>query len=322
MRLITITEYDHESMVLAKPIYDAKKRILIAQGRSISPKVLQRIKDMGINHLFVEDETSKGINIDDMLDMPTWTDSIQSIKTFFSQIQNNQTPDMRGLQELAKKFIDEVKHHPTIILIPAGTMDKEVQPYAHAVNVSLLSLLTGKKLGYNDRRLKDLAIGALLHDIGKKWTSEYQQHPETGFNILRKVSQMSLMSAHMAFQHHESLDGNGFPRQLTGEDFLEVAQICGIANKYENLITKEGYPPHEAMEGVMALSDRSYTHQVVQAFAQAVPTYPPGTKVLIANEPAIVTKIEKHLQRPVIKVLSKGKELDLADYPTLMIKPI
>jgi putative nucleotidyltransferase with HDIG domain len=322
MRLINISEYDNNNMVLAKPIYDSRKRILLTAGRTVDPKIKARLEGMGINFLFVEDEVSKGIDIEDMLDMPTWTDLVQAVNTFHEQVKKGTTPDLKEIQQVASKLIDEINARPTLILIPSGAIAKELQPFAHAVNVTILSLLTGKKMGYNNLKQRDLAMGALLHDIGKEMTEEYEKHPESGFNFLRKINQFSTISAHIAYQHHETIDGKGFPRQITGEDMLEIAQICAVANIYDNLTTQKKLPPHEAMEGVMATADILYDHKVVQAFSQAVPTYPPGTKVIVDNkEPSIVTRIEKHLQRPIVKILSKGKEIDLSEFPTLMIKP-
>lgn len=320
MRLISITEYDYHRMTLAKPIYDSNRRILLAAGRTVDPKIKIRLESMGIKFLFVEDEISKGISIDDMLDMPTWTDAIQIVKTFFEHAKNKKTPKLEGIQHVANTLLKEVKHRPTLILIPSGSMTTELQPYAHAVNVTIIALLIAKELGYNDIKQRDLAIGSLVHDIGKVF-NDGNKHSDLGFQFLRNVSQFNIVSAHIAYQHHERIDGNGYPRQIKDDDFLEVAQICGVANYYDNLISEKKLPPHEAMEAVMAESDRAYKHKVITAFSQSIATYPPGTKVLIDNEPAIVTKIHKHLQRPFVRVLSNNQEIDLINHPTCMISP-
>ncbi|MCT2536317.1 HD domain-containing protein [Aquibacillus koreensis] len=321
MRLVKISEYNHHTMVLAKPIYDSKRRILLAAGRTIIPKIKIRLQQMGIRFLFIEDEVSKGIHIDDLIDMPTWTESIGVVATFHNRVNSGLTPDLQELQQVVKKLIDEVKSRPILILIPASTMPKELQFYAHTVNVAILSLITAKKMNYIERKLHDLALGCLLHDIGKMITDQYEKHPEIGFNYLRNLSQFSVVSAHIAYQHHETMDGKGFPRGLEGDDFLEMAQICGVANYYDNLIAQDQLPPHDAMEAIMASADQLYKHSIINAFRQSVPTYPPGTKVMVNGEEAIVTQINKHLQRPIVKVLSNNKELDLAELPTMMIYP-
>ncbi|WP_138419470.1 HD-GYP domain-containing protein [Aquibacillus sediminis] len=322
MRLIQISDYQHQTMVLAKPVYDKNKRILLAAGRTIDPKIKARLENMGINFLFIEDEVSKGITIDDMLDMPTWTDAIQIVQAFYQQAGTTRTPDIQGLQQVANQLIQEVKNRPTLVMIPTATMTKELQPYAHSVNVAILGLLIGKKLSYNDVKLRDLAIGCLLHDIGKELTDTYEDHPEQGFHYIRGISQLSALSAHVAYQHHERFDGKGFPRQITGKDFIEFGQIGAIADRYDHLISIEKIAPHDAMEAIMASSGTHFSHPIVTAFSRSVLTYPPGTKVRTNHhEQAIVTEINKHLQRPKIKILATGNEIDLTKQTTYVIQP-
>ncbi|MDL4839633.1 HD-GYP domain-containing protein [Aquibacillus rhizosphaerae] len=323
MRLIKITEYNHHTMVLGMPIYDSKKRILLAAGRTINPRIKDRLKQMGIRFIYIEDEVSKGVHMNDLIDMPTWADAIDIVKTFHHKVKSASMVNLKDMQQVVKKLIDEVKQRPILVLIPSSTMTKEVQPYAHAVNVTILSLITAKKIGYIDQKQIELALGCLLHDIGKELTDNYDRHCEVGFNFLRGLSQFSIISAHIAYQHHETINGKGFPRGIADGDILEMAQICGVANMYDNMLTNRQIPPHEAMEAIMATSDNLYNYKFIQAFSSSIPTYPPGTKVVVDNkEEAIVTQIDKHLHRPIVKILSTNEELDLSELPTLMINPI
>lgn len=92
---------------------------------------------------------------------------------------------------------------------------------------------------------------------------------------------------------------------------------------YENLISVQKTPPHEAMEMLMALSGTKYLESVVKAFVLGVPSYPPGTMVqLSSGESAIVIRIDSHMQRPVVRILSTEREISLADNPTVMITRI
>ncbi|WP_373681374.1 HD-GYP domain-containing protein [Aneurinibacillus soli] len=198
----------------------------------------------------------------------------------------------------------------------------EFIPYAHAVNVTLISLLISKKLSYNDLQLHDLAIGCLLHDIGKLHSKE-TEHTEIGFSILRKVREISLLSAHIAYQHHERMDGTGYPRGIKGSEFLEIAQVCAVANLFETLISVENMPPHEAIEMIMTQNGIGYLPTVIQAFVRSVPPYTPGMKVALNNNMiAIVTRIESHIQRPVVRISSSKQEISLANNLNLMVSKV
>lgn len=321
MRLIHISDYDVKRMTLAKPVLDKKRRTLLAAGRTIDPKIHKKLENMGITYIFVADEISKGIDLNDLIDMPTWSDAVQAIQDFYNGVREKQEPEITVVQKVAKKLLEEVKRRPILLLIPAGTVEKEMQRFAHVVNVAIVALLIGKNLAYNEGKQRDLAVGCLVHDIGKMVTDQYREHPLEGFNYLRHIYQFSLLSAHVAYQHHERIDGTGFPRKLKGETILEVAQICAISNQYDEYISADGLAPHEALEAIMAMTGSSFSIKIVHAFSQSIPVYPPGTEIIVNQRGAIVTKIKRHFQRPVIRFLDNEEEFDLLDHPTYMIKP-
>jgi putative nucleotidyltransferase with HDIG domain len=322
MRLIHISQYQQEKMKLAKSVYDVKGRVLLAAGNRIHPMYLERLQSMGITSLIIEDEESKGITLEEMLDMSTWMEAIQTLKDIFDKVASNQPFPISILQASARKLVAEVKQRFAIVLIPSTSLPNELSPYAHAVNVTLISLLVAKRLQYNDLQLHDLAIGCLLHDIGKLNAKE-EEHTELGFSILRKVREINLLSAHVAYQHHERMDGTGYPRGIKGTEFLELAQVCAVANLFENLISIENMPPHEAIEMIMTQNGVGYLASIIQAFVRSVPPYTPGMKVVLNNnEPAIVTRIESNIQRPVVRVLSNNQEVSLADDLTIMVSKV
>ncbi|PYI53476.1 HD-GYP domain-containing protein [Paenibacillus flagellatus] len=319
MRLIQISEYDERTMQLAKPVYDSHRRVLLGANHRIHPKILDRLIDMGIRILFIEDAESRGITMEEMMDMPTWLDVVQVVRECFDAASAKKPLAVKPVLAAAGKLIAEMKQRPVLVPIPTTTVPAELKAYAHAVNVALLSLQIGKHLGYNELQLRDLAVGCLLHDIGKAIAADRAKHPEAGFELLRGIRELSLLSAHVAFQHHETLDGEGFPRGLKG-DVLEFAQICGLANLYENAVSERSLPPHEALEIVMTKNETAYAGKLVQAFVTGVPSYPPGTKVKLSNGfDAIVVRIEAHMHRPVVRLVSNETELPLADHPSVTV---
>lgn len=323
MRMISIQEYDRKTMQLAEPIIDYRKRILLASGSTIHPKYMEKLMEIGINTVIIEDAKSAGITLDEMIDMPTWIDAISSVEKLFEQARKGQQLVINELQETVKKLINEILQRKAIFLIPTTSIDQKLSQYAHAVNVALISLQIGRRLNLNQIQLTGLGLGCLLHDIGKTQTNNYMSHPEVGFNILKSNREISLLSSHIAYQHHESFDGSGFPRGLAGKDILEFAQICSVANDYENMISKDNIQPHEALERIMALSEKKYSHSIVLSFTNGIISYPPGTHIRLNNGLfGIVTRIESHLHRPIIKVEGVLEEVDLSEQSTLFIERV
>jgi HD-GYP domain-containing protein (c-di-GMP phosphodiesterase class II) len=318
MRLIPISQYDENTMKLAKPVYDHQRRMLLTANHTIHPVYVQRLVKLGIRSLIVEDAESRGITLEEMMDIPTWMDVVQWVQEAFEAAAQKKPLPMKTLLLGVGRLMTEVQRRPLVLPVPTSTLAVNLESYAHAVNVAIQSLQVGKILGYNEIMQRDLGLGCLLHDIGKAVTQEEKGHPEAGFACLRSIREISLLSAHIAFQHHESINGQGYPRAIQGSAFHEYAQICGLCNRYENQMGI--LPPHEAMEMVMALSGNTYSFEIVQAFVKAVPSYPPGTKIrLNSGEEALVTRIIGHMQRPVIRTLLKGEEISLADHPTVII---
>lgn len=325
MRLVTLSEYDYKTMQLARPIYDNYKRVLLAPGRTIHPKFLDRLVEFNIRYLFVDDVDSKGITMEELVDMPTWMDAVAVVQRCFEDASKKVTFDVTPVQQITNKLVDEVNRRKTIVLIPSTAVPDNLRLYAHSVNVALLSLQLGKYLGFNGLTQKKLAIGCLLHDIGhvvvKKGSDE--DHAQAGFDYLRNCRDVNILSAHIAYQHHELANGTGTPRGITGKEFHELAQVCGISNLYENLISRDKIAPHEAMEMIMTKNGVAYKEEIVRAFVDAIPSYNPGTKVkLTTGKDAIVTKVDVHMQRPHVRMLGSGEEISLADHPTILITGI
>ncbi|WP_227937128.1 HD-GYP domain-containing protein [Alkalihalobacillus deserti] len=321
MRLIELNEYNDSYMQLAKPVYDSKRRVLLGIGTKIHPKYLAKLKQLGIKYLFIEDITSKGISLEDMMEMPTWLDILAIVENAFKAVAANQLIPLLDIRKSVKKLIEEVIKRNAVMLIPTTAVESSLTPFAHAVNVTIIALQTGKKLGYNNSQLNDLGIGCMLHDIGKATTIKQEDHPENGFNILRAYREISLMSAHIAYQHHETLDGQGFPRQLSGDQVLEFAQICSIANDFDNFVSA-GLLPHVALEKIMSLSEKKYEYHIVLAFSKGIISYPPGTNVQLKIGSGIVTRIDSNPHRPIVRIHRLNKEIDLGEQPTLLIESI
>ena len=200
-------------MQLAQPIYDRMRRILLTAGRTIHPTILTRLENMGISTLMVEDAESKGISIDEMLDMPTWMDTIEVIQKAFDLAKRNQPLNIIEIQRAITKIIREVSHRKTICLVPSTAVTEDLKVFAHSVNVTLLVVQTSKELNYSQSKVRDLAIGTLLHDIGKALSNDPLKHPTIGFEIIKKNRELSLLSAHIAYQHRETMNGNDYPKR-------------------------------------------------------------------------------------------------------------
>lgn len=173
----------------------------------------------------------------------------------------------------------------------------------HAVNVTVVSLLLGQRLALDNAALKQLGIGALLHDIGKlelpdrlRWYDKglttvernlYKRHVAEGVELAKRMGLDDEAVAILA-QHHEYIDGSGFPRQLRGDDLSQAACIVALVNHYDNLCNPANpltaMTPHQALSLIFAQSRGKFEANALGAFIRMMGVYPPGSVVTLTDD--------------------------------------
>lgn len=215
--------------------------------------------------------------------------------------------------------------------------------YAHSANVMSLALVVGTALNFPLEKLRVLGIGALLHDIGKtlvpeeilnkpgKLTEEefriMATHPANGIMILSNYSWATNDIRNCAFQHHEKLNGLGYPMGLKGNQIAELAQVVAVVDFYDALISdrvyKKGLAPNVVYQAILNGVNEHFDARIVQAFHKFIVPYPVNSQVLLSNgQSARVMRVNrKNLLAPVVAVEGQG-EIDLAKHPEIAITTI
>ena len=217
--------------------------------------------------------------------------------------------------------------------------------YQHSFQVTLYSLAIAKEMGYSYEDLRLIGIGAMLHDVGKllipteillkpeRLTNEeyevMKQHTRYGFDLLRNLHSVSLLVAHCAFQHHERIDGSGYPRGLVDFEIHPFAKIIGVADVFDavtsNRVYREKLLPSQGITIIQAGSGTIFSPRVVEALCKSIIHYANGTIILLSDgRRGIVSKQNiKHPDRPYIRIFEENDEIldatyeiNLVDNPT------
>lgn len=174
--------------------------------------------------------------------------------------------------------------------------------WMHPVNVTVLSLLLGKALGMHAEALRELGVAAFLHDVGKTRLPDrvrlsdasftpaeyrqYQSHVMLGIEIAQQLGLSAEVQATIA-QHHEMLDGSGFPHQLRGTGISQAGKILALVNRYENMCNPArqsmAVTPHEALSLIFAQMKERHDVSVLAAFIRMMGVYPPGSVVQLSD---------------------------------------
>lgn len=318
---------------LAKPIYNDLGQTLLKSGVILTDKMIGRLKEKGISYVYVDDPFTKDIIVNDTINGKTRTKALKTIqdnfKTVSAQMTLGKSVDMDKLtpsfSHLVKNILTEIQSNNEAISMLSEVISYDSYVFHHSLNVTVYAIAIGKKLGLNQSELHELGLGAVLHDLGKmgiplevlnksdKLTEEefklIKSHASIGFEMLRKSFTISLVTAHCAFQHHERIDGSGYPRKIAGNDIHYYAKIIGVADVFDavtsNRVYRQAMLPHEGLELLYSGVGTLFDKKIVDCFAKTVAIYPVGLEVKLSNgQEGIVAKVNSQLpSRPVIRVI-------------------
>lgn len=175
--------------------------------------------------------------------------------------------------------------------------------YFHALNVTVLSLILAKALDMGEEESRQIGMGAMFHDIGKleippkilmktdpltkSEQSFFELHCEYGLDIASKAG-LSKQVADIVMQHHECVDGSGYPGKLKADKISPLTKIVSIVNIYDNLCNPhnlaDALTPHEALSQMFAVKRNKFDAVALKAFIHCLGVYPPGSIVQLSNE--------------------------------------
>ncbi len=344
--------------ILGRSITSADGTLLLGAGAKLTPRYVNRLQDLGVAAVYIWDERTADLEIQEPISDQTRLLAANAIREVMAELKDEFEHDRilaHNLPQLTSA-VDEIIND----LLSSGKlfMDffeiKTIDDYTflHSVNVCVLALILGLHLGYHEGKLRELGLGALLHDIGKTFIpteiitkpgplteAEWKtmtQHTTLGFDILRESQEMSLSAAHISYQHHERYDGTGYPRGLAGDDIHPYARLTAICDVFDALTSNRNYRrpylPHEALEYILGNGNSHFDYQLVSEFTKCVAMYPLGSEVRLSNGTVgIVIEVPPQVpQRPVVRIIrdEKGRDLDspydlsLLDLPHIVISAV
>lgn len=328
--------YIRPGMELTRNIYHSDGRILLREGITISEIFMHKLIEAGVYSLYIKDDFSGDVDIVDAISEEARRQSMDTIRGAYVSLEKKAKIDTQVIKATIDRILEEILNNKDVLLSICDISSIDDYTMVHSVNVCIMSVMIGVSMLYKDKELRDLGIGALLHDIGKASIDqnvahkprlelmdveeeEFRRHTDAGFEILRRYQGISLLSAHVAFQHHENWDGSGFPRQLSGDRILNYARIVAVADMYDRLMDERYYYPalssEEAVDRIRSMAGKSMDPAVVEALMSHVAVYPTGALVEL-NGVYLAIVIQQNNEKPgspIVKMLydkSIGQKLD------------
>lgn len=257
--------------------------------------------------------------------------------------------DLKIIGEQAEKIIESVIEEPEVITNITEMRNISTDMYTHCINVCALSTIMALRLKMSEKQVRNISIGAILHDIGLRYIKvpymntnetymnvkdalEYKKHTIFGYSSLQDEGWIPYIAKEIILLHHERIDGKGYPFQHKGDKIKTEVKLVSLCDDFESLISGVGSTKlkiYEAIEYIKANQGIKYDATITDKLLESVAVYPVGINVITSEGEmgVVVRQNHKFTDRPVIKMLKHADgspynddvEKDLMKYLTLFI---
>lgn len=324
---------------LSKSIYDDNGRVLLKKGVTLTDRYLKRLKELGYSEVYVEDALSEGVELEENLKAETSNRALLTIKKAMEFCRSGQAIDYKGIEEIASEIIDNVLNRSNTLINLSQLKRYDWYTYYHSVNVCVISLMIAKWHRYSRPKLMDLGVGALLHDVGKisvpaevlnkrgrlnkeEW-DVIKTHPTKGYEVISKIYSKDHTAAAVAIQHHERLDGSGYPNGINASDITHASRISTISDAFDALVSTRAYrsrlSPDEAVKTMRESIGTQFDRDLMNVFLKKITIYPNGSLVVLENGliGIVLRQNPKNNYRPAIKIVADIEGNILSDQYTV-----
>jgi len=260
----------------------------------------------------------------------TFYRAIESTKTVLLSARDNRPIDLRKAKRAVQSIVDLILNQEFSLIGLTAIKNHDEYTFQHCVNVSILSISLGQRLGLSKKMLGELGVAAILHDLGKatipgwvlnkpgKLTAEewklMTDHPVQGVKMiskLRGLNELALRAMIVAFEHHLNIDSSGYPKLGDKMTMSLFSRIVAIADCFDAMTAHRSYrkcpfTPYEALHHMLIANREKFDPLLIKAFVNTVGMYPAGTVVLLdTNEIGVVTEHNGHdIFRPKVKIVA------------------
>jgi|WetSurMetagenome_2_1015567.scaffolds.fasta_scaffold00699_2 HD-GYP domain-containing protein (c-di-GMP phosphodiesterase class II) len=259
----------------------------------------------------------------------SYFNAVSNLRALITKARHGMNVDVRRTTLAMHSLVDLMLSEEQMLINMTAIKDYDEYTYYHSVNVSILSIAIGLRLGLSRKRLSELGISAMLHDVGKlnipdnvlnketPFTDEewrlIRSHPTEGVKAILgsiKMDTVSLRSAIVSFEHHLNYDGSGYPPVHDFGKLDLFSNIITIADRFDAMTSARVYaripkPPEEAVQILADSAGRDVDPELMKIFARMTGRYPIGSMVLLdTREMGIVFLGNSDLpDRPIVNLL-------------------
>lgn len=346
-----------EGMMISQNIKDRMDRVLIAKGTILNDYLIDSLKKLGLGGVYIQEgeediavqKTEEQIpvcaaarnNISKYREEdPAKVTLTESVKKRISEgiqyLYNNSDSAnfSTTTNNITNNLMKAINDNAAIAVDINALKTSDEYTFKHSVDVATMSMVIAKKQGLKQDDIYNIGISGLLHDMGKSKIpleilnkpdrlndeefAVMKQHTVYGYQILKEKNEFSTAISLAVLQHHEKMNGKGYPLGVTSERISPYAKILSVADVYDALVTERPYKKpmsqRTAVEIIMSMTDE-LDITAMKSFLASVILYPVDTTVKLSNgeDARVVKNNPESVLRPTVVSLSTGAVYDLAN---------
>lgn len=306
---------------------------------------LSRLAGTPVDHIQVRasQEVSGELDEEEAMEQAkrTYAQSVKVAKDILGDVRLGKAVNVRKVKRAVQGIVDQVLSNEPSMLTMTTLRDFDEYTFTHSVNVCILSVIIGQRIGLDRLQLYELGMGALLHDLGKmrvgaevinkagsldeeEWLA-LKEHPTDGLLLLFNFGGFTSMPYRqmlMAYEHHMKTDLTGYPTNRRDRKPSLFSRIVSVADGFDAATSIRSYqhqpfPPDQVLREMRDNPNRGYDQLVVKVLVNATGVFPVGTLVILDSfELAVVSGVNSNaelLHLPKVKVISDAMGVPLAE---------
>lgn len=344
-----------EGMRIGQNIKDRMDRTLIAKGTPLNAFLIEGLAKRGVHGVYIEEgeEEPEPVKSDidlpplvrhniekNRVDDPSKVKLAESVKKRVSEgiqylYNNSDSPEFANTStKITNDLMKAIDDNEALAVDISTLKTSDEYTFKHSVDVATMSMIIAKKLGMTQKDVYNIGIAGLLHDMGKsKIPNEIlnkparlseeefavmKQHSELGYSILKKKDEFSDAISIAVLQHHEKMNGKGYPLGCTSDKIIPYAKILSVSDVYDALVTerpyKKSFSQRTAVEMIMSMTEE-LDIKAMRGFLETVILYPVDSTVQLSNgeDARVVENRANAVLRPTVVGLKSGIVYNLAD---------
>jgi putative nucleotidyltransferase with HDIG domain len=325
-------------MILARPILSEKGKVILTENSVLTEVAIKRLAEWGYGLVYIKEPKLE--QSDNLLSLVSekrlfterHSETVRILKESFDRIRFFKEVPLTKMTELADQSIDNMVNTPGVISYLKDIRNTDDYTFQHSVNVGIIAGVLGKWLGIKGWALREIVLAGLLHDIGKtqipleilnkagRFTPEerevMQEHATYGYELVKQTNQLSKEVLLGIWQHHERMNGEGYPFGLVNNDISTTARILAVADTYDamtsNRIYQNAVTPFKVVEEVFSELFDKLDPAISLIFLENLKDSLIGYVVRLSDgkEARVIYLDKTRPARPVVKV-ADGVYIDL-----------